>query len=97
MQNYIYNLDPIFLENVAAILPWGESDGRSSCNHEKHIIITAHICKYHLFYTHTHMHARTQMQILLLPLGGHAHLAEPGCLCTKQALWAVQAKLLEPS
>ncbi len=22
------------------------------------------------------------MQILLLPLGGHAHLAEPGCLCT---------------
>ncbi len=26
------------------------------------------------------------MQILLLPLGGHAHLAEPGCLCTKQAL-----------
>ncbi len=36
------------------------------------------------------------MQILLLPLGGHTHLAEPGCLCTKQALWAVQAKLLEP-
>ncbi len=33
------------------------------------------------------MYSRThQMQILLLPLGGHAHLAEPGCLCTKQAL-----------
>ena len=25
------------------------------------------------------------MQVLL-SLGGHAHLAEPGCLCTKQAL-----------
>ena len=27
-----------------------------------------------------------KMQILLLPQSGHAHLAEPGCLCTKQAL-----------
>ncbi len=27
---------------------------------------------------------------------GCAHLAESGCLCTKQALLAVQAKLLEP-
>ena len=34
------------------------------------------------------------MQILL-PLGGHAHLAEPGCLCTKQALGACASKLLE--
>ncbi len=37
----------------------------------------------------------TQLQIILLPLTGHAHLAEPGCLCTKHALWAVQVKLLE--
>ena len=35
-----------------------------------------------------------KMQILL-PLGGHAHLAEPGCLCTKQALGACASKLLE--
>ena len=35
-----------------------------------------------------------QMQILL-PLGCHAHLAEPGCLCTKQALGACASKLLE--
>ncbi len=34
--------------------------------------------------------------ILLLPIGGHVYLAEPGCLRTKQALWAVQAKLLKP-
>ena len=27
-----------------------------------------------------------QMQIVLLPYNGHAHLAKPGCLCTKQAL-----------
>ena len=31
-----------------------------------------------------HTHTHTQMQILLLPLGGHTHLAKPGCLCTKQ-------------
>ena len=36
-----------------------------------------------------------QMQIILLPLSGHAHLAEPGCLCTKQALGACASKLLE--
>ena len=35
------------------------------------------------------------MQILL-PLGGHVHPAEPGCLCTKQALGACASKLLEP-
>ena len=29
-----------------------------------------------------------QMQIILLPLDGHAHLAEPDCLCIKQALGA---------
>ena len=56
-------------------------------------------------HTHTHMHARAhththtqnamQMQIILLPLSGHAHLAEPGCLCTKQALGACASKLLE--
>ena len=34
------------------------------------------------------------MQILL-PLGGHAHLTEPGCLYTKQALEACASKLLE--
>ena len=37
---------------------------------------------------------KCKMQILL-PLGGHAHLAEPGCLCTKQALGACASKLLE--
>ncbi len=42
--------------------------------------------------THTH----TPIQMLLLPPVGHAHLVEPGCLRTKQALWTVQAKLLEP-
>ena len=26
----------------------------------------------------------------------HAHLAKPGCPCTKQALWASASKLLEP-
>ncbi len=36
-------------------------------------------------YIHTHT-CKCKLQILLLPLGGHAHLAEPGCLCTKQAL-----------
>ena len=36
-----------------------------------------------------------QMQIILLPLSGHTHLAEPGCLCTKQALGACASKLLE--
>ena len=30
-----------------------------------------------------------------MPLGGHVHLAEPGCLCTKQALGACASKLLE--
>ena len=44
---------------------------------------------------HSHAHTqckkkkkkeRKKKQILLLSLGGHAHLAEPGCLCTKQAL-----------
>ena len=37
---------------------------------------------------------KKNMQILL-PLGGHAHLAEPGYLCTKQALGACASKLLE--
>ncbi len=48
---------------------------------------------HHQAYTHIHTHVHTythtytkKMQIFLLPLGGHAHLAEPGCLCTKQAL-----------
>ena len=36
-----------------------------------------------------------QYKKFLLPLGGHAHLAEPGCLCTKQALGACASKLLE--
>ena len=34
----------------------------------------------------THTHTHTKMQIVLLPYNGHAHLAKPGCLCTKQAL-----------
>ncbi len=58
-----------------------------------HTYIHTHIHTHIHTYTHT---CKCKMQILLLPLGGHAHLAEPGCLCTKQALWAVQAKLLEP-
>ncbi len=41
-------------------------------------------------HTHSHTHTQMQMQTLLLPL------AEPGCLYTKQALWTMQAKLLEP-
>ena len=41
---------------------------------------------------YVYMHACMQ---ILLPLGGHAHLAEPGCLCTKQALGACASKLLE--
>ena len=41
-----------------------------------------------------YIHITHAMQILL-PLGGHAHLAEPGCLCTKQALGACASKLLE--
>ncbi len=52
-------------------------------------------------YTHTHTYTRKckckcKMQIFLLPLGGHVHLAEPGCLCTlsrhcepcKQSSWS---------
>ena len=59
-------------------------------------------------HTHTRTHARTHARIhtyihtyihtnkqILLPLGGHAHLAEPGCLCTKQALGACASKLME--
>ena len=45
-------------------------------------------------YVHTHT-KKCKMQIILLPLSGHAHLAEPGCLCTKQALGACASKLLE--
>ena len=45
-------------------------------------------------YIHTYIH-NNAMQIILLPLSGHAHLAEPGCLCTKQALGACASKLLE--
>ena len=29
-----------------------------------------------------------KVHIILLLLGGYAHLAEPGCLCTEQAQWA---------
>ncbi len=36
-----------------------------------------------MFVIHTH-----KKKILLLPVMGHMHLAEPGCLCTKQALRA---------
>ncbi len=61
-------------------------------------VICCHTCIY--TYTHTNVHTHAckfaNLQIFLLPLGGHAHLTEPGCLYTKQALWAVQAKLLEP-
>ena len=46
----------------------------------------------HLPNTHT---MQIILQIILLPLSGHAHLAEPGCLCTKQALGACASKLLE--
>ena len=56
-----------------------------------------HKCKYihihtytHTLHTYIHTYIQKNMQILL-PLGGHTHLAEPGCLCTKQALGAVQA------
>ncbi len=44
----------------------------------------------HITHTHTHTHTN-----YFATASGYAHLAEPGCLCTKQALWAVQAKLLE--
>ena len=46
-------------------------------------------------YIHTYIHAKKKKMQILLPLGGHAHLAEPGCLCTKQALGACASKLLE--
>ena len=36
-----------------------------------------------------------QRMHILLPLSGHAHLAEPGCLCTEQELGACASKLLE--
>ncbi len=41
-------------------------------------------------------HTHTKASSTGTARGGHAHLAEPRCLCTKQALWAVQAKFLEP-
>ena len=63
-----------------------------------HMYVHTYICTYiHTYihmYVHTYIHANAKMQILL-PLGGHAHLAEPGCLCTKQALGACASKLLE--
>ena len=43
----------------------------------------------------THTCTCKPKQTILLPLSGHAHLAEPGCLCTKQALGACASKLLE--
>ncbi len=42
---------------------------------------------------HTHIHTYIHANFLATA-SGYAHLAEPGCLCTKQAQWAVQAKLL---
>ncbi len=42
--------------------------------------------------THTHKIKKNS----LATSSSYAHLAEPGCLCTKKALWAVQAKLLQP-
>ena len=41
----------------------------------------------HTYYRHSR-HSTQKMQILLLPLGDHAHLAKSGCLCTKQVLRA---------
>jgi len=32
------------------------------------------------------LNAKVLKQNLMLPLDGHAQLAEPGCLCTKQEL-----------
>ena len=46
-------------------------------------------------YIHTYIHTCKSNAIILLPLSGHAHLAEPGYLCTKQALGACASKLLE--
>ena len=43
---------------------------------------------------YTYLHTSANLQILL-PLSGHAHLAEPGSLCTTQALGACASKLLE--
>ncbi len=52
-----------------------------------HIVNHVQTAMHSPVYTHTHTYTYTmQMQILLLSLGGHAHLAEPGCLNTKQAL-----------
>ena len=55
------------------------------------IIICTHTHMHARKYTHTHtactqIHTCTgkKLQILLLPLGSHAHLAKPGYLCTKQ-------------
>ena len=51
-----------------------------------------HTLQTYIHYKHTY----TQyIHYILLPLSGHAHLAEPGCLCTKEALGACASKLLE--
>ena len=63
-----------------------------------YVIACVDACMHTYTYIHTYytyIHAYMQMQIILLPLSGHAHLAEPGCLCTKQALGACASKLLE--
>ena len=60
-----------------------------------YIHIHTHIHTHTYIHTHIYIHIYMQMQIILLPLSGHAHLAEPGCLCTKQALGASASKLLE--
>ena len=41
------------------------------------------------WHTHTHICKNAK------PMSSHAHLEEPGCLCTKQALGACVSKLLE--
>ncbi len=73
------------------------SNHKHTCTHtHKHAHTKIHKQPKH---THTDTHTQTNTHTHIYSLAttsSYAHLAEPGCLCTRQALGAVQAKLLEP-
>ena len=75
--------------------PWIMSPMHKPLHHQAPLYIYTYTHTYIHTCIHTYIQCKKKMQIILLPLSGHAHLAEPGCLCTKQALGACASKLLE--
>ena len=51
-----------------------------------HGSLVAQSARVHLAYTHIRAYIHTYIQVILLPLSGHTHLAEPGCLFTTSKL-----------